>query len=145
MIGFTYSFEVSTLDSNQQLTSNSLLIGGFGGTADAEGYLEVNELVSDSLDNDLGSKNIFADPPFNRQPIPTKDFDIIEFLPQSLISIETQLSENGDSSNDPSDSLDMSSYWQRYGYTVVPIPPTFLLFGTGLLALVGITRRKKAA
>jgi hypothetical protein len=33
----------------------------------------------------------------------------------------------------------------EYSFTVVPIPPAVWLFGSGLLGLVGIARRKKAA
>jgi len=32
----------------------------------------------------------------------------------------------------------------QWGYSAVPIPPSFLLFGTGLLGLIGISRRKRA-
>lgn len=115
---FTYSFEVSTLGRNQQLTSNSLLMGGYQSQGHVEGFLEVNELVYDSLDNELGSKNIFADPPFIDNH-PRKYTDFVGFSAQTLIYIETQLSETGDSMNDPSNML-LKSYWQRFGYNFIP-------------------------
>jgi hypothetical protein len=47
----------------------------------------------------------------------------------------------------PEDGYDCGSGWIAGGYTpqsVVPVPPAVWLFGTGLLGLVGVARRKQA-
>lgn len=144
---FRYAFQVSTLSSNQVIDNNSLLVSGYGyGGGPVEGLLEVNELVTDSQDVELATKRVFVETPVSDNPPNNeKTFDFADFLPQSMIVVETGFLERGSLSNDGAQYLSLVEYYQRFGYTVVPVPPAVWLFGSGLLGLIGITRRKKSS
>jgi hypothetical protein len=139
---YSYQFHVSTLNSNQVILNNSLALESyFWGAGDVTGLLEVNESVTDSQDLDLAAKTVFVEAPANNGEV----FDFAEFLPQSTIVVETSFYEGGSILNDETQVIGLSRHYQRFGYSVIPIPPALWLFGSGLLGLVGIARRKRAA
>lgn len=138
---YSYQFSVSTLSNNQRIINNSLILESYSwGGGDVTGLLEVNESVTDSQGLGVAEKNVFTEAPEDNREI----FDIAEFLPQSTIVVETSFYESGSLVNDETQFISLDRYIQRFGYSIIPIPPSIWLFGTGLLGLIGISRRKKA-
>ena len=139
-----YKFQVSTLNNNHVIINNTLDLDGLSYTVGiVDGLLEVNELVTDILGNELATKNVFYELPRSENPPNNENLvDFAEFLPQSTINVETGFLESGSALNNENISLSLDSYTQRFGYTVVPIPPAIWLFGSGLMGLMGIARRR---
>jgi hypothetical protein len=80
------------------------------------------------------------------------DFDIV-FLNDSTITTLAAATVDGDAFTpfngewtfNPFDSISDTSTNSFYLIQAVPIPPAVWLFGSGLIGLIGVTRRKKAA
>jgi hypothetical protein len=118
---FRYAFQVSTVDGDHAIINNSLQMGslsyGGGNAPIAGGLVEVNERVTDSQDMELATKNIFAEVGGAENH---KDF--AKFATQSTILVETGFLEDGSPLNDEFAGINLRSYWQRFGYTAIPVP-----------------------
>ena len=114
---FSYTFQVSTLGSNDAINSNTLRMGGWEYTSGAAGILVVNDRVTDSQNIELATKQVSIEAGGDEN---INDF--VEFPAQSTILVETGFIEEGDPLNNQSMSINLAEYWQRFGYASDPIP-----------------------
>jgi len=71
-------------------------------------------------------------------------FDSVEFTRQPSLFVSTELLLYAYPTGlGGIGSAGIESFEQRFSQTIIPVPPALWLFGSGLLGLVGIARRKK--
>lgn len=134
-VDLTFGFSVATLSGKPLIKDNSLEITehlfdpfNFGG------LITIVENIFDPAGATLGEKWVYADYLFGEFQL----FDSADFNTQSLIHVEKNIFVGGDFDFD---YVSLDSFEQRFSQ--VPEPTTMLLFGTGIVGVVGAARRKK--
>lgn len=126
-IDLEFSFNVSVVGSDMLINGSSLEITDHELVGSAA-LISIIEFVDDTVGNPLGDKFVTAD-----LLIRLLLSDAISFSPQSAVNITTFLSIQ---TFDESDQTTLTQFTQHFSQVpAVPVPPTLLLLGFGLLGL----------
>lgn len=137
LIDLGLRFSVATLDASVQLKSNSLEISGLNfGAGNVGGFINIFEDILDSNGVLVGDSSVVAD----NLPPPLFDLlDSADFTAQSLLFVEKMVLVSG---GDPSDTVSLDAFSQRFSQVQVPEPSTAVLLTLGLLG-AGFTRKRR--
>ena len=129
---FVYGFQVGTTDGTARIKDNSLELIEF--TRVTPALLQVSETITELGGAEIASKFVGAE----NFTTGLTTFDSVTFTPRADISVETHIVIEGGIGG----SAGLGRVEQRFSQ--VPIPAAVWLFGSGLLGLVGIARKKVA-
>lgn len=168
LVNFTLTGEVVYADVGNDFNLNGQQDDGMGGgipgtgsLVTVVGFFDDDVLMGGlgTVDFSSGSGNSFtiyagnytysnADDDFFTSGYPLLHFegDPVPYLDFWHANMTTFLSDGAGFFNaEDANSGQLAGVWTEYNATVVPVPAAVWLFGSGLLGLVGIARRKSAA